>query len=84
MSSQDHSIVDKRCLFCDGSQAEVKMLIVPGKDKTVGICDSCVKLCLDVMFKKHIEEVERSVSLEKQHDPEVLAGATKLNNPEAV
>ena len=37
------------CSFCGKGQEEVKILIW-GPD--VGICDECVKLCVDICFDK--------------------------------
>lgn len=77
------STVERSCLFCNKLQSEVKLLIVPKKDSGVGICDSCAKLCLDLMLEKHMKEVDIATSLKKQHDPEVLKDGTNLTKPEA-
>ena len=83
MNNQKPPIVKKKCLFCEKTQSEVKILIVPGKENAAGICDSCVKICLDVMYEKHMEEVAKSISLTEKHDVKVLKDDTELAKPEA-
>jgi len=45
----------KSCNFCNKTQHEVKKLVLGEK---VGICDSCINLCLKILDNEHFEETD--------------------------
>ncbi len=45
------------CSFCGKSQREVACMVMGPR---VGICDECVRLCIDIIFKKLGDYITRA------------------------
>ena len=61
------NIPEKKCFFCDQPLSKVKVLVVPSAKVDSGICDQCVKLCIDFLFEKRLLEIKKSIDVQNTH-----------------
>ena len=73
--------LNRSCLFCKREQDQVYALLVPKPADAIGICDSCVKVCIDLLHKKAADELKVSVTLTEKHGVEVVADVTNTGIP---
>lgn len=73
--------MEHHCHFCGKKRNEVHLLMVMSKDKAGGICDTCVKICIDNMFRLKARELAEAVNIQKTYGvEETLANAKQSDS----